>query len=123
MLTCILVLIIIAASFIAYFNMLQAQPQTTDTRDEQTKSLENAYHALFGSTNIQTNNCTLNPPVPMYLAVIIGLKHGDWNATTLQNRTVHVSLQYCRLESYNLTSGGPYYSFQVLNSVTEPVND
>lgn len=57
-------------------------------------TLEETYHRLYGATPISGGNYSFSPPVPMYRAVIIGLESDRWDASSLKNMTIHVSLDY-----------------------------
>ncbi len=100
------------------------------------------YHDLFGSTPIVGGNYSFSPPVTMYRAVTIGLESDGWNASSLNNMTVHVSLNYyifytnvtalyqliskdnitlTGLPDPNLT--GAASGFEIINAVTAPVDN
>lgn len=81
-----LIAVIVIVSVFAYFN-------TTGAASKNNMS-ESMYHSLFGATPIAAGNYSFSPPVQMYRAVIIALENGGWNATSLQNMTVHVYLDY-----------------------------
>jgi hypothetical protein len=118
---CILIGIFLVAVFAAA--LAPRTSQTTKTDDPQTQALKETYRAMFGSKPVNASDYSaFNTPVPMYLAAIIGLKHGGWNASRLQNMTVYASLAYCRFASGN-SSLGYWTSFENLHSVTEPVDD
>jgi hypothetical protein len=119
---CILIAVFLGAVF-AVALAPRTSSQATKTDDMETAALKETYRAMFGLKPVNASDYSaFNTPVPMYLAAIIGLKHGGWNASTLQNMTVYASLAYCRFASGN-SSLGYWTSFENLHSVTEPVND
>ncbi len=127
-----LISVVIIASLFAYFNIANSASKNN--------TLESTYRSLFGTTPIVGGNYSFSPPIPMYRAVIIGLENGGWNATSLQNMRVYVSLEYdvfytnvsalYQLASKdNLTlSGYPNpdsngTGFETIHEVTTPVGD
>jgi hypothetical protein len=81
-----LITVIFIVSVLAYFNM--------NGSASENNMFEGTYHRLFGETPISGGNYSFSPPVPMYRAVVIGLENGGWDASSLRNMTVHVSLDY-----------------------------
>jgi hypothetical protein len=75
-----------------------------------------AFNSQFGSVLIVSPNYDFSPPITMYHALRIALESDDWNATSLQNMTVTVSLDYMEFTNSSTSSG-----FQVISTVTQPV--
>ena len=104
-------------------------------------SAEDTYHRLFGSTPIVGGNYSFSPPVPMYRALNIALQSDGWNASSLENMTLYVSLNYDVFYTNvtalnqlaakeNLTLNGhptdfntTVNGFELMHEVTAPVND
>ena len=130
----VLISVVVIASLFACFNIANLASKNN--------TLEGTYRSLFGATPIAGGNYSFSPPIPMYRAVIIGLESGGWNASSLENMTVYVSLEYdvfytnvsalyqlaskdnLTLSSYpdpnlNMTGTG----FETIHEVTAPVGD
>lgn len=77
------------------------------------------YYLEFRKIPVQNRNYSLfSPPISMYHALRIALENGGWNATSLENMTVYVSLHY---DSFYKNSS--FSEFEVIREVTEPVSD
>jgi hypothetical protein len=85
-LACVLIAVVVVASLLAYFNFSGLASENG--------SPEGSYHRLFGSTPIVGGNYSFSPPVPMYRAIDIALESDGWNASSLENMTVHATLNY-----------------------------
>lgn len=89
---------------------------------------QNEFRKQYGDVTLDTPTYNFSPPVTMYHALNTALI-GDWNATILQNRTIHVSLDYLRFWSdsiitkcpYDNTTVGPSGGTEILSTVTQPV--
>jgi hypothetical protein len=105
---------------------------------------EATYHNLYGSTPLEGGNYSFSPPISMYRAVDIALASDGWNQSSLQNMTVHASLEkmvfytngsalleYADKENVTLTgypsasnpSIGTMSGFETLGEVTVPVDN
>jgi hypothetical protein len=90
-----------------------------------------AYYSEFGNVSLQSVSYNFSPPVSMYRALKIALYSGGWNATSLENMTVSVSLEYCKFWSdssiikspYDNTTLGPSSGSGALYPVTQPAED
>ena len=77
---------------------------------------------------IVSPNYNFSPPITMYQALKIALESDSWNATSLENMTVTVSLDYmeflnsstgsCSELIHEVTNPAPYYSDMQVNSTT-----
>jgi hypothetical protein len=128
---CVLCAIVVVASLVAYGGIMVSG----------NNSAEGTYHRLFGSTPIVGGNYSFSPPVSMYRALNIALKSDSWNASSLENMTVYVSLNYDVFYTNvtalyqlaakeNLTLNGHPTDFnqtvsgsELIHEVTAPVND
>ncbi len=54
---------------------------------------EAVYHNLYGSTPVTGGNYSFSPPILKYHAIDIALASDGWNQSSLQNMTVHATLQ------------------------------
>jgi heme/copper-type cytochrome/quinol oxidase subunit 2 len=135
MLVCLLIVVVVVAGLFAYVAISGLASENS--------SPEADYRRLYGSTPIVGWNYSFSPPIPMYRAIIIGLQSDEWNASSLENMTVHVSLDYyvfytnvsalyqlasqenLTLTGYpnpdlNMTGG---YGYELIHEVTAPVDD
>ena len=82
---CILVAIVAVSSLIGFSSFIGASAE---------KSPQAIYHQLYGSTPIVGGNYSFSPPVSKYRAINIALGTDGWNASSLENMTLYVSLNY-----------------------------
>lgn len=54
---------------------------------------EATYHNLYGVTPVTGGNYSFSPPISKYHAIDVALASDGWNQSTLQNMTVHATLQ------------------------------
>jgi hypothetical protein len=71
----------------------------------------------YGDVKLDAFAYNFSPPVSMYHALNTALS-GNWDATSLQNKTIHISLDYSRF--YNKEK---HRGLEFLNTVTQPVSD
>jgi len=76
---------------------------------------ETAFNRQFGTPVVVSPDLTFSPPIPMYKAMTIALNSDGWNASSLQNMTITVSLEYMEFTNTSDSSG-----FQMLKEVTLP---
>lgn len=84
----------------------------------------------YGDVTLDAPTYNFTPPVSMYHALSTALNE-DWNATSLQNKTIHVSLDYYRFYNdstvtkspYDNTTVGPSRGMEFLKTITQPVSD
>lgn len=81
-----LIAIAVVSSIFAYFSISGFAAENNSPKAK--------YHRLFGSTLIVGWNYSFSPPISMYQAVNIALQSDEWKASSLENMTVHVSLDY-----------------------------
>jgi hypothetical protein len=79
---------------------------------------EVAFNKEFGKVLIVSPNYDFSPPITMYHALKIALESGDWNATSIENMTVTVSLDYMEFTNSSTSSG-----YQTLYEVTQPAQN
>jgi len=84
----------------------------------RTEPYSTAYYNEFNKTPTPAYNYTFSPPVSMYHALIIALESDEWNATSLSDKTVYVSLEYMEF-----TNSSGLIGSQILHDVTQPVED
>ena len=76
------------------------------------------YYAEFNKTPTPAYNYNFSPPISMYHALLIALESGGWNATSLSDMTVRVSLEYMEFTNSSWLTGS-----LVLHDVTQPAKD
>jgi len=77
-----------------------------------------AFKSEFGNVLIVGPNYDFSPPITMYHALKIALESDDWNATSLENMTVAVSLDHMEFTNSSISS-----SIQTLYEVTQPAQN
>ena len=77
-----------------------------------------AYYEEFNKTPTPAYNYNFSPPISMYHALLIALESGGWNATSLSDMTVRVSIEYMEFTNSSWLKGS-----QVLHDVKQPVKD
>lgn len=83
-----IVAIILVIVFFEFFVFETPMQRTTDPYFA-------AYYNEFNETPKPNYNYTFSPPVSMYHALLIALESDRWNATSLQNMTIGVWLDFC----------------------------
>jgi len=78
---------------------------------------EASFNREFGHPTIVSPNLSFSPPITMYQALKIALESDDWNATSLINETVTISLDYMRFTNSSNGQG-----FETLWDVTRSVS-
>jgi hypothetical protein len=97
LLACAIIAIIIVGSIFFRFTMTEFTSGKSGFLAKIDLALANPelqYRELFGSTPIVGGNYSFSPPVSMYRAILIGLESDGWNAASLENMKVYVSLDY-----------------------------
>lgn len=75
------------------------------------------YRDEFGNVSLLSPNINFSPPVSMYRALIIALESDRWNASSLSNMEVRISLEYWGFPNDSANGGG------WLHYVTQPAKD
>jgi hypothetical protein len=91
---------------------------------------QTTFRSEYGDVTLDAPIYNFTPPVSMYHALNTALNE-DWNETSLQNKTIHVSLDYYRFYNdskitkspYDNTTLGPSRGMEFLNTITQPVSD
>lgn len=109
-LAAIVVVLITVVAGTVYYHLSTENPQP---------SSQTQFRKEFGDVTVDAIAYNFSPPISMYDALNIALID-DWNATSLQNMTIHVSLQYCRFWSDSIMVGR-FRGYETLNAVTQPV--
>jgi hypothetical protein len=129
--TCGLIALVALTSLFLYVNSTASE------------NYEATYHNLYGSTPVAGGNYSFSPPISKYHAIDIALASDGWNQSTLENMTVHVSLnkmifytntsallQYEKTANITLNFHPAPSSISMIGSggitlgeVTEPVSD
>jgi hypothetical protein len=76
---------------------------------------EIAFISEFENVLLVSPNYDFSPPITMYHALKIALESDGWNATSLENKTVTVSLDYMEFTNTSTSTG-----FQTVMTVTQP---
>jgi hypothetical protein len=86
----------------------------TQYESAKPSSDEVAFNSEFGNVLIGSPDYDFSLPITMYHALRIALESGDWNATSLENMTVTVSLDYMEFTNSSYSRGSQTYE------VTQP---
>ena len=78
-------------------------------------SAQIAFAKEFGDAVVISPSLNFSPPTSMYKALGIALKSDGWNATSLVNMTITVSLDY-----REFTNTSDSFGFQLVRHVTQP---
>ena len=73
------------------------------------------FNRKFGNVIVSSPTYSFSPPITNVHAISIGLESDGWNATSLENMTVSIKLEFIEFTNTSDTSG-----FQVIREVTEP---
>lgn len=103
----IILAISIALNAFLYFQNLN---QTSITNQDLTR-----FKKEFGNVLVSSPTYDFSPPITNIHAITIGLESEGWNATSLENMTVSIKLEFIEFTNTSDTSG-----FQVIREVTEP---
>lgn len=130
--TCLLIALVALTSLFLYVN------STASINYEAT------YHNLYGVTPVAGGNYSFSPPISKYQAIDIALASDGWNQSSLENMTVHATLEkmvfytngsalldYADKENVTLTgypsasdpSIGTMTGFESLGEVTAPIDN
>ncbi|MGA2386682.1 MAG: hypothetical protein ABSG33_09130 [Candidatus Bathyarchaeia archaeon] len=101
---------IILACSVALNVYLYAQYQNAAPSSDEV-----AFRNEFANVLVTAPSYDFSPPITMYHALKIALESDGWNATSLQNMTVTVSLEYMQFTNSSDSTG-----FQIINKVTQP---
>jgi hypothetical protein len=104
--TVIVLIALTAIAGITYWSTMNSPLQ------EQTE-----FRNEYGDVTLDAPTYNFSPPVSMYHALNTALSK-NWDATSLQNKTIHISLDYSRFYDNENHRG-----FELLNTVTQPVSD
>ena len=91
--------------------------QTIHTQDQST--LLNYWNQLLNTLRQYSSPNSPQPPISITLALRIAIDYGGWNATSLVDKSVYVSLDLMSFEPYG-PGPGPW-NFQYLSEVHAPV--
>ena len=106
----VIALEIILACSVALNVYLYAQYQSAAPSSDEV-----AFRNEFGSVLVVAPSYDFSPPTTMYHAFKIALESDGWNATSLQNMTIRVSLDYMEFTNSSTSTG-----YQTISTVTQP---
>jgi hypothetical protein len=124
-------------SIVAYTSIIRDRDNTISTLNSTVAGLQTQvsellnqtvqftlYYEEFGSVSVMSRSYNFSPPISMYDALRIALESGGWNASSLSNMGVRVSLCYMAYRSadncstYDVTQPAKDYSPVQVNGTT-----
>jgi len=120
---CIILIAGIVTTIAVYALAISSLNSKVTNLQKQVNDLQNTtdfdrFFLEFGNVSLQSPNINFSLPVNMYRALTIALGSDGWNASSLSNMAVQVSLGYWGFWSNSSVSG-----YEWLHSVTQPAKD